>query len=154
MTLERYSVPGKINLLNMFTTGTHQCIQICPIGCAATSISKYPPKHDVAEWLTIQTLCDSERKGLGPKWVRMVRQGLSLTEDTQAKKKGCTFFIQNNWDLGKGPQTRTGVLATGRGPQAEAVVVGNLHMHTQMALCWQLVSISTLKSRLLPLRKI
>ena len=40
MTLERYFVPGKMNLLNMTmlnieTIETNQCIQICLIGCAA-----------------------------------------------------------------------------------------------------------------------
>ena len=57
--------------------------------------SKYPPKHDVAEWLTIQTLCDSERKGLGLKIQMGLYGSIGAQSDRghTSQKKGCIFFI-------------------------------------------------------------
>ena len=61
----------------------------------ACEFSKYPPKHDVAEWLTIQTLCDSERKGFGLK-IQMGPYGSIGAQSDRghiSQKKGCTFFV-------------------------------------------------------------
>ena len=58
-------------------------------------LSKYPRKHDVAEWLTIQTLCDSQRKGLGLK-IQMGPYGSIGAQSDRghiSQKKGCTFFV-------------------------------------------------------------
>ena len=88
-------------------------------------LSKYPRKHDVAEWLTIQTLCDSQRKGLGLK----IQMGLYGSIGAQSgrghisQKKKDVYSLSRIIGIWEKVHKQAGVLATGR---------------SRSCCCWQL----------------